>query len=65
MTMNRRVISGQWRSLAVFRAKPASARALLKSGDSPADPALDACELAAWTMTASVLLNLDEVLTQH
>ena len=34
---------------------------LLKSGESPADPALDACELAAWTMTASVLLNLDEV----
>ena len=51
--------------LAVFRAKPESARALLKSGESPADPALDACELAAWTMTASLLLNLDETITQH
>jgi hypothetical protein len=51
--------------LAVFRAKPESAKALLKSGESPVDAALDPCELAAWTMTASLLLNLDEVLTQH
>jgi hypothetical protein len=51
--------------LAVFRAKPASAQALLKTGESPADSALDPCALAAWTMTASLLLNLDETITQH
>nr|MDQ3624576.1 DUF1553 domain-containing protein [Verrucomicrobiota bacterium] len=51
--------------LAVFRGKPESAKALLKAGESAADPALDPCELAAWTMTASLLLNLDEVITQQ
>jgi hypothetical protein len=29
------------------------------------DPSIDPCELAAWTMTASLLLNLDEVITLH
>ncbi len=51
--------------LAVFRTKPESARALLKAGESPTDATLDACELAAWTMTSSLLLNLDEAITQH
>jgi len=51
--------------LAAFRSKPESARALLKTGGSPTDATLDPCELAAWTMTASLLLNLDETQTQH
>jgi hypothetical protein len=51
--------------LDAYRARPESARALLRTGESPVDPALDPCELAAWTMTASVLLNLDETITRH
>jgi hypothetical protein len=38
---------------------------ILRHGASPVDDTLDASELAAWLMTASILLNLDEVLTQH
>jgi hypothetical protein len=51
--------------LAAFRTRPESARALIKAGESPLDPSLDPCDLAAWTLTATVVLNLDEVLTQH
>jgi hypothetical protein len=48
-----------------FRQRPGAARALLKTGESAADPNFDPGELAAWTMTASLLLNLDETVTQH
>lgn len=48
-----------------FRAHPDSAKELLQAGESSVDPQLDSRELAAWTLTASVLLNLDEVVTQH
>ena len=51
--------------LSVFRAAPQSADKLLHVGESPVDPSFEACELAAWTMVANVLLNLDEVVTQH
>jgi hypothetical protein len=50
---------------AAFRTRPESAKALLAVGESPLDPSLDPCDLAAWTLTATMLLNLDEVLTQH
>jgi hypothetical protein len=53
------------RQRAAYRARPEAARALLHQGESPADPALEPCELAAWTVTASVLLNLDETITRH
>ncbi|MDG1890425.1 MAG: DUF1553 domain-containing protein [Verrucomicrobiota bacterium] len=33
---------------------------LLATGESPFDPTLDGPELAAWTMVASMMLNLDE-----
>jgi hypothetical protein len=49
--------------LASFAARPDAARSLVEVGDSAVDPALDATELAAWTVLASVLLNLDETLT--
>ena len=51
--------------LAAYRARPQSAMALLHQGEAPMSPALDPCELAAWTMTASILLNLDETITRH
>jgi hypothetical protein len=51
--------------LAQYRADPASAAKLLAAGEAPRDPALDAVELAAYTTTAGVLLNLDEVITRQ
>jgi hypothetical protein len=47
-----------------YRANPGGARELLEVGDSPFDEALPAAESAAWTMLASELLNLDEVLNK-
>ena len=40
------------------------ARDLLGVGDSPFDAALPIAESAAWTMLASQLMNLDEVLNK-
>ena len=47
----------------LFQADPENARALLKSGDSPADPALDPVEAATFTILAQALLNLDAHIT--
>ena len=41
------------------------AEKLLKVGESPRDEKLDAIELAAWTMVANAILNLDEVVTRN
>jgi hypothetical protein len=49
---------------AAFAADPAGARALLAVGDSPPAGGVDAAELAAWTLLANLLLNLDEALTR-
>ncbi len=49
--------------LADFTAKPDEAAKLLKVGETPA-PVIPAPELAAWTMVASQILNLDETLTR-
>jgi hypothetical protein len=48
-----------------FRADPSAASQLLAVGQSPADPTLAPAELAAWTTLASVVLNLDEAVTNH
>jgi hypothetical protein len=45
-----------------FADQPEAARALLEVGASPPPTDLSAPELAAWTIVASALLNLDEVL---
>lgn len=50
--------------LAEYKAKPDEAKKLIAVGDSKADPALDAPTLAAWTMLANELMNLDEVLNK-
>jgi hypothetical protein len=46
-----------------FASKSSDAEALLKVGDSPADPALDKTELATFTALAQALLNLDANIT--
>jgi hypothetical protein len=46
-----------------FSSKSSDATALLKTGDSPADPALDPTELGAFTALAQALLNLDANIT--
>ena len=51
-------------AMAAFTAKPDDATALISIGATPPDPAIPAPELAAWTFTASQILNLDEVLTR-
>ncbi len=47
-----------------YGAQPGLAAELLRVGDSPADPALPPTELAAWTLVASQMMNLDESLTK-
>ncbi len=49
---------------ATYKAKPEDAQKLIAFGESKADPKLDASELAAWTMLANQLMNLDEVLNK-
>jgi hypothetical protein len=51
--------------LAVYQKDSARARKLLSVGESPRDEKLDAAELAAWAMVASVILNLDETITRN
>jgi hypothetical protein len=50
--------------LSHFRADPAAATALLTVGEKKPDPALDPPTLAAWTMIANQLMNLDETLNK-
>jgi hypothetical protein len=50
--------------LAVFRHDPKAAEQLLSVGESKHDPKLDATELAAWSVVASALLNLNETITR-
>ena len=47
-----------------YQSNPEQAEKLLAVGDSPVDESLDRAELAAWTIVASVLLNLDETITR-
>jgi hypothetical protein len=55
-----------WRAqLEYFAEQPARAEALLKVGEKPADATLNPIELAAYATVASLILNLDEVITQH
>jgi hypothetical protein len=53
------------RHLADYRQNPEATKVLLNVGASKADAALDPIELAAMTLTANVLLNLDEVVTKE
>ncbi len=50
------------RQRARFTAAPADAERFLAVGEAPRDPDIPAPELAAWTVVASTLLNLDETI---
>ena len=50
--------------LAHYLQAPADTTALLTVGETKADPALPPPKLAAWTMVASQLMNLDETLNK-
>jgi hypothetical protein len=47
-----------------YRRSPEAAAKLIAVGAKPRDPKLDATELAAYTMAASIILNLDEVVNK-
>jgi hypothetical protein len=47
-----------------YQKDPAAARALATSGIGPPPPEMDPARLAAWTVVANVLLNLDETVTK-
>jgi hypothetical protein len=47
-----------------YKAQPVEAKKLLLVGEAPVDAAMDPANLAAWTMVANQLLNLDEVLNK-
>lgn len=49
--------------LAKYRSDRVAAASLLKQGDAPQEARLDPVELAAYTLTASTLLNMDEAVT--
>ena len=49
----------------LFRADPAAAQRLLTVGESRQQNAFDVVEHAAWTMVASLILNLDEAITKQ
>ena len=50
--------------LAHYRSHVEDARKLVAVGESRADPVLDVPTLAAWTMVANEMMNLDEVLNK-
>ena len=57
--------AGLAEDLARFKKNPAEAAKLLGVGESKTDGAFDQAELAAYTLTGNVLLNLDEVVTRE
>ena len=59
------IVTASFTDLAAhYKANPDEAKALLNEGEHKSDPAVDPVEVAAWTMMANQLLNLDEVLNK-
>ena len=52
-------------ALARFTKEPAAARGFLGVGASPRDPSLNEIELAAWSVVAGAILNLDETISKR
>jgi hypothetical protein len=51
-------------ALESFRADPGAAEAFVSVGETDPDPGLDVTEVAAWTLVANQILNLDETLNK-
>jgi hypothetical protein len=51
-------------SLAKYQADKEAAAKLISVGESPRNETLDACQLAAWSIVANMILNLDETITK-
>lgn len=52
------------RALALYQKQPDEAQKLIATGASPVPAGIDAAELAAWTLIASQIFNLDETVTR-
>jgi hypothetical protein len=48
-----------------YRQDPEAAQKLIRVGESPVDTQLNPSELAAWTMVANTILNMDETITKE
>ncbi len=48
-----------------YQADPAAAKATIAAGEAPRDEQIDPVELAAWTVVANCILNLDETITKN
>ncbi|MCX7418051.1 MAG: PSD1 and planctomycete cytochrome C domain-containing protein [Planctomycetia bacterium] len=59
------LVGGLNDDLTRFRQDAIAAKKLIVLGESKADASLEPAELAAYTLTANVLLNLDEVVTRE
>jgi hypothetical protein len=61
----RQILKGSFQNLrSEFEAKPEDAKKFISVGESKPDDKIPAPQLAAWTMVASQVLNLDEVLNK-
>lgn len=58
------LLAGLNQRITEFKASPEAAAKLIATGESKPDASLNPAELAAYTMTASVLLNLDRTITR-
>ena len=52
------------RQLSYYQGDANAAARLLEIGEAPADTTLDRAQLAAWTVIASAILNLDEAVVK-
>ena len=59
------ILGVYYAELAEFQNDPEGAVKLLTYGETPRNEKLEAVELAAWTMTANLVLNLDEAVTKE
>lgn len=53
------------RQLAKYKAAPAEAKLAITFGESPPPTGVDEVELAAWTIVANLLLNMDEAIVRN